>query len=1095
VTPVTGTATVVLGDVAGSSRMWQQQPDAMASASKRLHNVLDDLAETHHGHRPREQGEGDNLVAVFSVAADAAAFALAMDGALVAEPWPGDLDVRMRIGLHTGDVIWDANAGYLGPTFNRAARIRDLGHGGMILCSQATHDIVADSLPAGAEVRDLGQHQLRDLSASEHVLQVVRDGDDTDWPDLKSVSARPNNLPIPVTSLVGRDAEIADVAELLRERRLVTLTGAGGSGKTRLAQHVASRVLSYAPDGAWWIDLMPVAEDDRIPIAIAEAAGLSEVINAVSLAAAIGDRKMLLVIDNCEHLIDAVADTVEVLLGVCREVRIIATSRETLDVTGEHAVRVRPLRVPEQGGIRAVADLHTMDSTRLFVERAEASGLFQPDDQDAAHIGEICRRLDGIPLAIELAAARTRLLAVSEIAAGLDDRFTLLGSTGRRRRSSRQRTLEASVAWSFDLLDEHEQAMLCRLGVFPGPFDLDGAASVGATPHALDILSSLVDKSLITVRPDPYGRRYRLLETIRQYALDRLSERGEAEAARDAHLEHMVQVCEGLAVQIPERAGSRRGLDDLDVWADDVRAAEQWAWHRGRGADVAVLRFAFMGSAMFLGRSREWLAAITPVLEEPDLPQLARARALATASICRFATGDPAQGLQQARASLEAFEGLDHFDRGSALWGVALNGPYVDGSGAEEALELWAMIDGEPWGATFAWGVCSALLNAERWEEAHAVAVTGRRLAQQAKMPELEAMSTMFLCITTHNTARGMGADEALAAWELMVQHLPLQLGVLAASTGFWPLLGAGKREELRALVADAERVVSRPFSVSWIFAGLAAGQLAIVEGDAAGAIARLQPVVDALRLTSMRYWLVCALAALAAARATDDDVPGAEGLLDEARGLLPAGPAWVYPAGLIAWAAGPIGKADPGAGLELLHWFLDRGRGGDSVGGWLTTHLGAAAQLCLATGRTHEAATLTGACLDRVQRTGSPPSLAELWLGDCVEALEATLGPQAQQLFDAGASLTNEAAADLLAAVVGHAPTPTERPVTGWGALTPAEVDVARKVAEGLTNAEVADALFVSTNTVKTHLKNIYAKLDISSRASLATTVTEQPA
>ncbi|MDX1512049.1 MAG: adenylate/guanylate cyclase domain-containing protein, partial [Nitriliruptorales bacterium] len=422
--PVTGTATVVLGDVVGSTKLWESNGDAMAAASRRLHEIADALAEKHGGHRPREQGEGDNLVAAFGTAADAVAFAMDLDAALAAEDWPGGLDVLMRLGVNTGDVTWDDDAGYLGPTFNRCARIRDLGHARQVLASAATASVVGDKLPAGVRIEDLGEHRLRDLERAEHIWQLRHAEDDREYPALRSLSNVPNNLPTPVTSLVGRGSEITEIAGLLGEHRLITLTGAGGSGKTRLAQHVAAEAAKDFPDGAWWVDLMPVADEARVPVAIAEAVRVREVAGPESidqLAAGLADRKLLLVVDNCEHVIDLVAEILDLLILRCPGVTILATSRETISIDGEHAIRVRPLASPEDG--TTADELLRHDATRLFVERARAVGTFEPTDADAPSIAAICRRLDGIPLAIELAAARTKLLSVTDIEAALDDRF------------------------------------------------------------------------------------------------------------------------------------------------------------------------------------------------------------------------------------------------------------------------------------------------------------------------------------------------------------------------------------------------------------------------------------------------------------------------------------------------------------------------------------------------------------------------------------------------------------------------------------------------------------------------------------------------
>ncbi|MEY2430338.1 MAG: hypothetical protein QOC92_63, partial [Acidimicrobiaceae bacterium] len=455
------TATFVMGDVVGSTRLWAEQPERMPDRLAALDTIVDNAVAACDGERPVEQGEGDSFVTMFARAADALRFAIDVQRGLRDE----ELDVRMAI--HTGDADRRDDGRWLGPALNRCARLRALATGGQVLVSAATTELVIDALPTEASLRDLGRHRLRDLASPERVRQLCHPDLIADFAPLRSLDHLPNNLPVQLTSFVGRDDEIATVSALLDEHRLVTLTGAGGAGKTRLALHVVAERLDDAPDGVWLADLAGIVDSDLVPGALAHAMGVIEQpLQSMSntVAYRLADAKALVVLDNCEHLLDASAALADKLLRTCPDVRLVATSREPLGVDGEVSYRVPSLAEPE--------------SIRLFTERATAARpSFQLDDRTSDAVVSICHRLDGLPLAIELAAARVRAMAPAEIAAQLDDRFRLL-SAGRRGSLPRQRTLEASVQWSHDLLTESEQIVLRRLSVFAGGFTLDAAEQV-----------------------------------------------------------------------------------------------------------------------------------------------------------------------------------------------------------------------------------------------------------------------------------------------------------------------------------------------------------------------------------------------------------------------------------------------------------------------------------------------------------------------------------------------------------------------------------------------------------------------------------------
>ena len=455
----TGTVTLLLADVEGSTRLWETQPEQMTAAFARLDRELSDLMAAHGGVRPVEQGEGDSFVVAFARASDAVACALELQRAPLAP-------ISLRIGVHTGEVQLRDEGNYIGPTINRTARIRDLAHGGQTVLSGTTEAVVADALPADAWLTDLGTYELRGLPRPERVVQLRHPDLRNEFPPLRTAkSVAAHNLPSRFTSFVGRRRQLAEVREFLTGNRLVTLTGAGGVGKTRLAAEVADQVAAEYADGVWYVDLAPINDPAVVPIAVARAMGLPDQPGRSTmdtLLRFVRDRQMLVVLDNCEHLLDASAELAVALLGGAPELTVLATSREAIGVSGEVSWRVPSL---------ALAD----EAIELFIDRARhARPDFTVSDDNAAAVGEICARLDGLPLAIELAAARVRVLSVAEILEGLHDRFRLL-TGGARTAVRRQQTLRASVDWSHALLTEPERVLFRRQAVFLGGFDLAAA--------------------------------------------------------------------------------------------------------------------------------------------------------------------------------------------------------------------------------------------------------------------------------------------------------------------------------------------------------------------------------------------------------------------------------------------------------------------------------------------------------------------------------------------------------------------------------------------------------------------------------------------
>jgi predicted ATPase/class 3 adenylate cyclase len=538
-----GTVTFLLSDIEASTRLWEAQPDAMAEAVPVLYELLAETIGRYGGVRPVEQGEGDSVVAAFSRPSDAITAALEAQRAVSGRLWPAGIELRVRIALHTAEAQLRDEGNYFGAALSRCARLRGIAQGGQTLTSRAVHDLVVDRLPHGSTLVDLGTHRLRDLGRSEHVYGLSHPDLPGAFQPLRSLDALPNNLPDQLTTFVGRVRELEEVTGLLASGRLVTLTGAGGCGKTRLAAQAAAETLERSPDGTWWVELAPLTNPDGVDQALAESLAVRPLPGQSSLDAAIArlaGARALIVLDNCEHLLPACGEVTEAVLRACPEVTVLATSRAPLGVPGETTWRVPSLSLPREVRIEPVDALTQSDAVRLFIERAlQVRPNFTVNADNAPALAQLCHDLDGIPLAIELAAARVRVLTPQEIASGLGDRFRLL-TGGARSAMPRQQTLRASVDWSHDLLSDDERTLFRRLAVFAGGWTLDAVEAVCAGDGLdrlaiLDLLTSLVDKSMVAAEERGDAMRYRLLETVRQYALDRLSLAGEREIVRDRH--------------------------------------------------------------------------------------------------------------------------------------------------------------------------------------------------------------------------------------------------------------------------------------------------------------------------------------------------------------------------------------------------------------------------------------------------------------------------------------------------------------------------------------------------------------------------------
>jgi predicted ATPase/class 3 adenylate cyclase len=617
----TGTVTFLFSDIEGSTRLLEDLGDRYPGVLAEHRRLLRNAIEISGGHEFGTQG--DSFFVVFQRARDALAAAAVAQHSLAAHPWPGGRRVLVRIGIHTGEPALTPE-GYVGIDVHRAARVCDAAHGGQVLLSSTTRELLGEELPPGTDLRDLGEHRLKDVTQAQRLYQAVIEGLENEFPPPRTLETRPLNLPTPPTALVGREEELHDARELLRDpaNRLVTLTGPGGAGKTRIALQVAADVAPEFEAGVFWVDLAAVPTAALVAPTVAHALGLSDGAgdggDTAALREHVRDKRLLLVLDNFEQVLEA-APLVAELLSAGPRLKALVTSRAALNLAGECEL--------------AVPSLSQFEAVQLFVERARAvKRNFRFSDENASTIVEICLRLDGLPLAIELAAARCRMLTPEAILARLRYRLDLL-TGGPRDLPERQQTLRDTIDWSYRLLGEAEQRLLGRVAVFVGGFTLEAAEAVDPAAEqaleTLDGLASLVAKSLLRQEADAYGEpRFAMLETIREFALERLDEAGLLEEGRRLHARYFLALAERAELELsgPDQA---RWLDRLDLEFPNLRAVGTWTIVRGElelGFQIAYSLSRFWEARGHSAEVRRWLAAAVP--DAGDLPPLVLARGL-----------------------------------------------------------------------------------------------------------------------------------------------------------------------------------------------------------------------------------------------------------------------------------------------------------------------------------------------------------------------------------------------------------------------------------------------------------------------------------
>lgn len=649
-----GTVTFLFTDVEGSTRRWEQDSPAMLAAVQRHFALLDAAIGANRG--VRFKTIGDAVQAAFPTAPDALRAAVAAQQSLAAADWGALGPLSVRMALHTG-VAEPHDGDYLAPALNRLARLLATAVGGQTVMTEVVRNLVRDALPAGVQLRDLGLHRLRDLREAEHVFQVDIEGLPTEFPPLQTLDRPNHNLPAQVTAFIGREREIAAITQRLGDPgvRLLTLTGPGGTGKTRLALRVASDLIAQYPDGVWFVPLAQIGAPARVASVIAETLGIRETPGepiADSLRAFLRTRRMLLLLDNVEHVVEA-APLIAEILAAAPDVRILATSRAPLRIAGEHEAPVEPLGLPARDTGLRLDEALAAEAVQLFVDRAQAVRPdFRLTAENAQTVVAICRRLDGLPLAIELAAARVRLLPPEAILARLDSRLTLLTGGGRDR-PERQQTLRAAIAWSHDLLDESERALFRRLAVFAGGWTLEAAEAVVnavAEPDlpVIDCLGALLDNSLIRqadgghvcATPDP---RFAMLQTIREFAREQLDASGEREAIPAAHAAYYGAMADEAAPHLTGPAAAT-WLDRLETEHDNLRTALAWWRTTADAARAAALagalwRFWWLRGHIDEGRAELEAALALPHADDPAA-RLSRAAALDGAGVLAETQGD-----------------------------------------------------------------------------------------------------------------------------------------------------------------------------------------------------------------------------------------------------------------------------------------------------------------------------------------------------------------------------------------------------------------------------------------------------------------------
>lgn len=1090
-----GTVTLLVAHIDAGGSLRDSEADGSSPATTDGLRVVHDAIARHGGVCSAGQGDKGGVVAVFTRPSAAVAAALASQHAMADRSSARRAGPKLRAGIHSAEAQVTPEGKYFGQGVDRAGWLAAIADGGQVLLSRAVHDLVVDTLQADVTLVDRGVHRLGGFVRLEQVFSL-------DHPALphgavvRTLDARPNNLPHQLTSFIGRERELADVRDVLAERRLLTLTGAGGCGKTRLALQVATDVLERFPGGVWWIDLGPVGDERLVGAAIAEPLGVRPLPGMTELqgvCAHLGGKRALVILDNCEHLLEVCREAADALVAAGPEVRVLATSRASLGASEEVAWRVPSLSLPRDGS-GAGAALTGSDAVRLFIERAVSSRTgFSVTSENAPSVERICSDLDGIPLAIELAAARIRMLSVEQIAVELSDRFRLLG--GGDGGPPRQQTLRASVDWSYELLSGKEQALLRRLSVFAGGCNLAALEGV-CTGDAIDrhevlnLLGALVDRSLVTVEDRGAIVRYRLLETVREYARDRVEQAGELAALRDRHRDFFLALVEGAAPLMATRREAE-GLELLDQEAANIAAAIDRSVATAPGQALRFCDGLFMWWRA-TGRYREAETAYSRALEVSagESEQL-RASVLWSRSYLALASGElEATQAHAAEALALAEDAGDQGTAARALCGLGLAKAYADPAAGRPALKRAAELaraGGDGWALSNAleFVALSYLFqddHAQVWAcmaDAAAVEGQGEDVTQVAR--RALALGSVLLLDGRLVEARET-FERGLSGWEGSVDRI-LELIWIDAQFGLISVLEGHPERALERLGPRLERAIKTgagvaiPAILLWTaFAEIGAGYLEQARQRLDATI----PIIegrDAL-LSMWALWLRAETLRLLNDEEAEAAAKRAVEAGDRAGNRLGA----TRPKLTLARLAARRSEWSIAEQHALAH--LDACVEGAHTS-FVPACLDALAEIAAGLESHEEAIRLQAAATRAHSELGLGRWTPEQEHWDAIEArLRAAVGDAPyQSTWQQGAELT----IDETIGWVRRARGTRKRPAGGWESLTPTEVQVVNLVAEGLTNPQIGERMFISPATVKVHVKHVFGKLEINTRAELA--------
>jgi predicted ATPase/class 3 adenylate cyclase/DNA-binding CsgD family transcriptional regulator len=1034
----TGTVTLLFTDIEGSTQLLQQLGDRYAGVLAEFRHLLRVTIQEWNGHEIDTQG--DAFFLAFARATDAVSAAVEVQRALAAHPWPEGVAVRVRMGLHTGEPTLTSE-GYVGLDVHRAARIMSAGHGGQVLLSQTTANLVEQDLPDDVTLRDLGEYHLKDLARPKHLFQLVISGLSADFPPLKTLDIYPHNLPVQLTPFIGREQELAAVQKLFGryDVRLLTLTGPGGAGKTRLGLQVAAELSDRFVDGVFFVNLAPVSDPALVVPTIAETLGIQERADPFllkRLKEVLRQKQMLLLLDNFEQIVSAGIQVVDLLIA-CPSLKLLVTSREALHVQAEHEFPVPPLALPDPKRLPDLGVLSHNAAVAIFLQRAQAvKPDFQLTNANARAIAEMCVRLDGLPLAIELAAARMKLLPPQALLARLDQRLAVLTGASRDL-PARQQTLRNTIAWSYNLLDAAEQQLFRRLSVFIGGCSLQAIEALSAAldksdeaAQALEVVASLVDKSLLQqTEQEGDEPRFVMLETIRDYGLERLTVNGEMEATQQAHAAYYLALAEEAEPQLLSNQ-QIMWLEQLDREHENLRAALHWSLEQGEAGQSMEMALR-LGAALeqfwvirgYHNEGRTFLERALAAHEVAAAP--VQAKALSTAGRLALNQYDMDQGEVLCEQHLALCRELGD-TAGIALslqrLGVVAwvrNNPTAAYALTEEALTLWREAGDK---AHVAWALSwLAFLASQQGEYARGLALCEESLALYRQLENK---------IGTAGTL-GMLADVLYFSQSDPELIISLLEEALAISREVGDKMG----------IASCQRI---------------SGQLALNQGNVAGARSLAEDALALFREIGDRQNTALSLCLLAKVEANQGNYPIARTLYEQSLATVPRG---ITEIGLIASC------------LEGL------------------------AVVVAAQGEMVWAARLWGAAESLREAIGAPlPPVERPAYESSVSAARAHLGEKFfASAWDEGHTMTPEQALAAQGPVTLHQPLPTtssstppaKPPATFPGGLTAREVEVLRLLAQGLTDAQIAEQLVISPRTVNNHLTSIYSKIQVSTRSA----------